>query len=58
MSDDFIKLKEELSKQHRRTKFKIKHIMIKDRDFLGFTALEIWGDFQDFNYEEWLKEHS
>lgn len=46
---------------NQKDKHKIKmscHIIKEEdyKDFVGFSEKEIWGDFCDFDYENWLKE--
>ncbi len=45
-----------INKKHKNSNSK--HIMLKKdyQNFSGFSENEIWGEFEDFDYEKWLKE--
>ena len=55
---DFESYQQELAQHSRHTILPREHILFREdyRFFDGFRAEEIWGDFADFDYENWLKE--
>lgn len=55
---DFESYRQELAQLPRHKYSDRKHILEREdyHDFGGFRAEEIWGDFADFDYENWLKE--
>lgn len=58
MNNEFLKYKNELKKQRRHIFLNSNHIMLEKeyQNFNFLTEEQIWGDFEDFDYENWIKE--
>ena len=59
MSNDYYNdYRNELSRNTRHFFQENNHIMLeKDyQKFNSFSEIEIWGDFEDYDYESWLEE--
>lgn len=60
MTKNFSSYQIELQKNFSNKKQKVIHIMNEQgyKNFNGFSEREIWGEFEDFDYEKWIKEQN